>query len=103
MGGDPGQGGAVKDFVELVARSLVDHPEAVDVREVAGPHATAVELRVLPDDLGKVIGRGGRVIKAIRTLARAAATRGGKRVTVEIVRPEGADRPSESRDSGGEP
>jgi len=43
------------------------------------------------------------VIKAIRTLARAAATRGGKRVTVEIVRPEGADRPSESRDSGGEP
>src|SRR5947209_6612288 len=70
---------------------------------MAGAHATAVELRVLPDDLGKVIGRGGRVIKAIRTLARAAATRGGKRVTVEIVRPEGADRPSESRDSGGEP
>jgi uncharacterized protein len=45
-----------------------------------------VEVRVSPDDLGQVIGRGGRVIKAIRTLARAAATRSGKRVTVEIVR-----------------
>jgi predicted RNA-binding protein YlqC (UPF0109 family) len=77
----------VKTLVELLARSLVDHPEAVVVQEVDGPHATVVELRVSPEDLGKVIGRGGRVIKAIRILARAAATRGGKRVTVEIVRP----------------
>ena len=65
---------------------MVDHPDAVDVREVDGPHGTVLELRVSPEDLGKVIGRGGRVIKAIRTLARAAATRSGKRVTVEIVR-----------------
>jgi len=76
----------VKALVEWVTRSLVDHPEAVDVRAVDGPHATVLELRVAPDDLGKVIGRGGRVIKAIRTLTRAAATRSGKRVTVEIVR-----------------
>jgi predicted RNA-binding protein YlqC (UPF0109 family) len=77
----------VKTLVEWVARALVDHPEAVDVRETDGPNSTVVEVRVAADDLGKVIGRGGRVIKAIRTLARAAATRSGKRVTVEIVRP----------------
>jgi predicted RNA-binding protein YlqC (UPF0109 family) len=76
----------VKALVEQVTRSLVDHPEAVEVREADGPHATVIEVRVSQDDLGKVIGRGGRVIKAIRTLARAAATRSGKRVTVEIVR-----------------
>ena len=87
MGGLPGKGSQVKTLVELLARSLVDHPEAVVVQEVDGPHATVVELRVSPEDLGKVIGRSGRVIKAIRILARAAATRGGKRVTVEIVRP----------------
>jgi len=77
----------VKALVELVARSLVDHPEAVDVRVAESPHATVVELQVAPDDVGKVIGRGGRVIKAIRALARAAATRSGKRVSVEILRP----------------
>lgn len=76
----------MKALVERITQSLVDHPEAVEVRETDGPHATVVEVRVSPDDLGKVIGRGGRVIKAIRTLARAAATRSGKRVTVEIVR-----------------
>jgi predicted RNA-binding protein YlqC (UPF0109 family) len=76
----------VKALVEWVARSLVDRPDAVAVREVDGPHGIVVEVRVSPDDLGKVIGRGGRVIRAIRTLARAAATRSGKRVTVEIVR-----------------
>ena len=76
----------MKTLVEWVARSLVDHPDAVDVREVDGPNSTVVEVRVAADDLGKVIGRGGRVIKAIRTLARAAATRSGKRVSVEIVR-----------------
>ena len=76
----------MKAFVEWVAQRLVDHPDAVEVREVDGPNNIVVEVRVAPDDLGKVIGRGGRVIKAIRTLARAAATRSGKRVTVEIVR-----------------
>jgi uncharacterized protein len=86
MGGDPGEGRPVKALVEWVAQRLVDHPDAVEVREVDGPHSIVLEVRVAPDDLGKVIGRGGRVIKAIRTLARAAATRSGKRVTVEIVR-----------------
>ncbi len=77
----------MKALVELVARALVDHPEAIEVRVVDGPHTTTVEVQVSPEDVGKVIGRGGRVIKAIRTLARAAATRSGKRVTVEILRP----------------
>ncbi len=76
----------MKALVELVTRSLVDHPEAVEVRVLDGPHATTVEVQVSPEDVGKVIGRGGRVIKAIRLLARAAATRSGKRVTVEILR-----------------
>jgi uncharacterized protein len=86
MGGSSDEGKPVKTLVEWVTRSLVDHPEAVEIREVDGPHGTMLEVRVSPDDLGKVIGRGGRVIKAIRTLARAAATRSGKRVMVEIVR-----------------
>lgn len=77
----------MKTLVELVTRSLVDHPEAVEVRQVDDPHVMLLEVHVAPDDIGKVIGRGGRVIKAIRMLARAAATRSGKRVTVEIARP----------------
>lgn len=77
----------MKALVELVARSLVDHPEAVEVRVLDGPYTTTVEVQVSPEDVGKVIGRGGRVIKAIRTLARAAATQSGKRVTIEILRP----------------
>ncbi len=76
----------MKALVEYVARALVDHPEAVEIRQVDDPQTTAIEVRVSPDDVGKVIGRSGRVIKAIRTLARAAATRSGKRVTVEIAR-----------------
>ena len=77
----------MKALVELVTRSLVEHPEAVEVRVVDGPQATVIEVQVSPDDVGKVIGRGGRVIKAIRTLARASATRSGRRVTVEVLRP----------------
>jgi predicted RNA-binding protein YlqC (UPF0109 family) len=77
----------VKALVELVTRALVDHPEAVEVRQVDDPRAILIEVSLSPDDVGKVIGRGGRVIKAIRTLARSAATQSGKRVTVEIARP----------------
>lgn len=80
----------MKALVEYVARALVDHPEAVDVRVVDTPERTTIEVQVAPDDVGKVIGRGGRVIRALRTLARAAATGTGKRVEVEVRRP---DRP----------
>ena len=77
----------MKAFVELVARSLVDHPDDVDVQVVDGPQTSTIEVRVAADDVGKLIGRGGRIIKAIRTLARAAATGSGKRVNVEVLRP----------------
>jgi uncharacterized protein len=77
----------VKALVELVARSLVDHPDDVDVQVVDGPQMSTIEVRVAADDVGKLIGRGGRIIKAIRTLARAAATGSGKRVNVEVLRP----------------
>ena len=87
MGGVPGKGSAVKALVELLARSLVERPDAVEVRVVDAPQETVIELQVAAEDVGKIIGRGGRVIKAIRTLARAAATRSGKRVNVEVLRP----------------
>jgi uncharacterized protein len=77
----------MKTLVELVARSLVDDPNAVEVQVVDGPQGAMIEVRVAADDVGKLIGRGGRVIKAIRTLARAAATGSGKRVNVEVLRP----------------
>ncbi|HLY24245.1 MAG TPA: KH domain-containing protein [bacterium] len=77
----------MKALVELVARSLVDHPDDVVVEVVDGPQTATIEVRVAADDVGKLIGRGGRIIKAIRTLARAAATGSGKRVNVEVLRP----------------
>ena len=69
----------MKSLVELVARALVDDPNAVEVQVVDGPQAATIEVRVAAADVGKLIGRGGRVIKAIRTLARAASTGSGKR------------------------
>ena len=75
----------MKELVEFIAKALVDHPEAVDVSLVDGERSTIVELRVSPDDMGKVIGKQGRIAKAIRALVKAAAMRDGKRVVVEIV------------------
>ncbi|MDD2217507.1 MAG: KH domain-containing protein, partial [Eubacteriales bacterium] len=61
------------------------NPEAVEVKEVPGRQGTVIELRVAPDDMGKVIGKQGRIAKAIRTVVKAAATKANKKVTVEIV------------------
>ncbi|MGI6727615.1 MAG: KH domain-containing protein [Anaerovoracaceae bacterium] len=72
-------------LVESIAKSLVDHPEAVDVKEVEGRTATVIELRVAPDDMGKVIGKQGRIAKAIRIVVKSAATKANKKVAVEIV------------------
>lgn len=72
--------------MEYVARGLVDHPEAVEVREVEGERGLTLEVRVAPEDMGKVIGRGGRIAIALRTVVRAAAGRAGRRVSVEILR-----------------
>jgi len=76
----------MKELVELIARSLVDSPDEVVVTEVEGERSTILELRVAPDDMGKVIGKQGKIAKSIRTLTKAAAAKEGKRVGVEIMR-----------------
>lgn len=75
----------MKELVELLAKSLVDHPDQVEVTEVAGEQKIVYELRVSPEDMGKVIGKQGRIAKAMRTVVSAAAVKEDKRVTVEIV------------------
>jgi predicted RNA-binding protein YlqC (UPF0109 family) len=75
----------MKELVEFVAKTLVDHPEGVEVRSLAGSQGTILELRVNPQDLGKVIGRQGRTAKAVRTLLSAAGTKAHKRFTLEII------------------
>ena len=74
------------ELVKFVAQKLVDKPDAVDVREVDGPESVVIELRVDPDDMGKVIGKQGRIAKALRTVVKAAAIRENKKVTVEIIK-----------------
>ncbi|MBN2796705.1 MAG: KH domain-containing protein [Clostridia bacterium] len=73
------------ELVKLIAQSLVDNPETVTVTEVDNAQSIIVELRVSPDDMGKVIGKQGRIAKAIRTVVKAAATKTNKKVTVEII------------------
>ncbi len=73
-------------LVEAIAKSLVDNPEAVVVTESEDRRGTVIELRVAPDDMGKVIGKQGRIAKALRTVVKAAAIKNNKKVTVEIVR-----------------
>jgi len=76
----------VKELVELIARSLVDNPDEVEVIETENEKSVLLELRVAPDDMGKVIGKQGKIAKSIRTLTKAAAAKAGKRVAVEIMR-----------------
>jgi len=73
------------ELVNYIARSLVDKPEAVDVREVENEDSIVIELRVDPDDMGKVIGKQGRIAKAIRTVVKAASVKAEKPVFVEII------------------
>jgi len=75
----------MKELVEAIARSLVDHPEDVEVKSVDGSQVTVLELRVHPEDLGKVIGRQSRTAKAIRTLLGASGMKLHKRFTLEIL------------------
>ena len=75
----------MKELVEVIARALVDRPDEVQVRAVEGSQVTVLELRVHPEDLGKVIGRQGRTAKAVRTLLMAAGVKVRKRFTLEIV------------------
>lgn len=77
-------GDAIRDMVEFIARGLVDNQEAVVVTHHERGHAVEVRLKVDPDEMGKVIGRQGRVAKALRAVLAAAATRAGKRAILEI-------------------
>lgn len=76
----------MKKLVEYIARSLVDNPDAVEVTEIEGERSIIIELRVAPDDMGKVIGKQGKIAKSIRTLTKATAAKEGKRVVIEILR-----------------
>ena len=75
----------MKELVEVIAKALVENPDEVVVTEKAEGKNITVELHVAASDMGKVIGRGGRIAKDIRILIRSAAQRAGKRVNVEIV------------------
>jgi len=75
----------VKEVLEHIARSLVGNPDAVEVTEVEGERGLTLQLRVDPDDMGKVIGRSGRTARAIRTVVKAAAIKTSQHVHVEIV------------------
>jgi len=75
----------MKELLMYMAKSLVDEPEAVTVTEVSDEEGKVLELRVAPGDMGKVIGRQGRIAKEIRTIVKTVAQRTGEKVTVEIV------------------
>jgi uncharacterized protein len=75
----------MRELVESIAKALVDHPEDVQVKAIEGEQVTVLELRVHPEDLGKVIGRQGRTAKSIRTLLGAAGMKLRKRFTLEIL------------------
>ena len=74
-----------KELVEFVVKSLVDVPEEVSVNVIEGDKSTILELKVAQEDVGKVIGKQGRIAKAIRTILSASATRDGRRATLEIL------------------
>jgi len=75
----------MKELIEYIAKSLVDDPSSVRVTEVEGTSAVILELQVAPQDMGRVIGRGGRVANAMRTLLRVVAAKQGKRANLEII------------------
>lgn len=75
----------MKEVLEVIAKSLVEHPDEVNVTEIENEDSTTLELRVAEGDMGKVIGKQGRIAKAIRTVVKAAASREDKHVSVEIL------------------
>lgn len=75
----------MKGFVEFIAKKLVDNPEAVDVSFIEGKNTAIIELRVAPEDVGKVIGKSGRTANALRTLMSAVASRQNQKIVLEII------------------
>lgn len=74
-----------KELVEYIVKSLVDNPDEVDVQVVEGEKTTILELRVSPEDIGKVIGKQGRIARALRTILSASASKDGRRTSLEIL------------------
>lgn len=75
----------MKELVEILAKALVDKPEEVDVRLIEKEHSVVIELRVAAEDTGKVIGKRGRVARALRQMVKAAAAKSRKKVVLEIM------------------
>lgn len=75
----------MKELVQVIAKSLVDNPSEVHVNEVQGEQSVVLELRVAPEDMGKVVGKQGKVAKAIRTVVKAASLNVDKKIVVEIL------------------
>ena len=75
----------MKELLLYMAKNLVDEPDAVTVTEISGEDGTVLELHVAPGDMGKVIGRQGRIAKEIRTIVKTVAQRTGEKITVDIV------------------
>lgn len=80
-----GQEADMKDLLEYLAKALVDNPDGVEVTTVEGERSVILQLRVDPDDVGKVIGKKGRIAQAMRTLVKASATKEGRNAIVEII------------------
>jgi predicted RNA-binding protein YlqC (UPF0109 family) len=75
----------MKELVKYIAKALVDYPDQVEVNQIEGEKTTILELKVAGEDLGKVIGKQGRIAQAMRTVVRAAATKMNKRAVLEIL------------------
>ena len=78
----------MQELVEYIVKAIVDSPDEVDVRQVAGDNVVVIEVRVAPDDVGQVIGRYGRIANAMRAIVKAAAVKDGRRVSLEIIPPD---------------
>lgn len=75
----------MKELLETLARALVDKPDEVEVSVVEGEKSVILQLKVAPDDVGKVIGKQGRIAKALRTIVKASSVKEGKKAVVEII------------------
>jgi hypothetical protein len=75
----------LKELIEYLVKALVDEPDQVDIKEIEGAESTTYEIRVANNDLGKVIGKQGKIANALRTVAKAAAMRNKKRIYLEII------------------
>lgn len=75
----------MKELVRIIATSLVDHPDQVEVTEKESDKSIVIELKVAPEDMGKIIGKQGRIAKSIRSVVKAAASKDDKKVVVDII------------------